>query len=127
MAQQKLLQHIEEMRERVSQTAAIEQSLVKDLRDALKELDQRLLQDVHKVAAEHQTRRGGILNELQALAGNIGMFLPAQGGVPAQQIPQQIDYGQQYAPTAGDWRQATTNLNYQDEFERHLNGKSQRH
>jgi cell division septum initiation protein DivIVA len=124
MTQQKLLQHINEMRERLSQTASTEQSLVKDLADGLKNLDQQLLQDVRKVAAEHQTRRAVILNELEALASSVGMFQPPREALSPQQIPQQTDYGHQYAATAGDWRQATKNVSFQDEFERHLNGRT---
>jgi len=94
MTQQKLLQHINEMRERLSQTASNEQSLVKDLADGLKSLDQQLLQDVRKVAAEHQTRRGVILlNELHALASSVGMFQPPREALSPQQVPQQIDLG----------------------------------
>jgi hypothetical protein len=132
MTQQKLLQHVDEMRERLRQTAATEQSLVRDLGNALNALDQKLLQDVRQVAAEHQTRRGMILDELEALAGSMGMFLPAREAVTTQQMPQQIDFGQQYdgeqyAPSAGDWRLATKNLSFEDEFERHLNERNQPH
>jgi hypothetical protein len=132
MTQQKLLQHIDEMRELLSQTATTEQSLVKNLGDALNNLDQQLLRNVRKVGAEHQARRGVILNELQGLAASVGMFLPPQEAVSPQQIPQQVDYGHQYdghqyVPAPGDWRQAATNVNIQDELEFHLNGKSPRH
>ena len=37
-------------------------------------------------------------------------------------LPQPID-GYPSAPAGGDWRQATTNVSYHDELERHLNGK----
>ncbi len=117
----KLIQHVDEMRERLRQTAITEQSLVRDLADSLKVLDQQLLQDVRNVSAEHQNRRGTILNELHALAGSIGTFRSTQAAAAIpQQIPQQIDYGHQYGP--GDWRQATQNLSRQEELEFHLNG-----
>ena len=116
----KLVQHIDEMRARLNQTAHTERSLVELLGDALNRLDQDMLQNIRNIAAGHEARRGAILNELQALAGSIGMFLPPQETV-AQ--PQSID-GYPSAPAGGDWRQATTNLSYHDELERHLNGNN---
>jgi hypothetical protein len=73
----KLIQHIDEMRSRLAQTANTERSLVEELGDQLNRLDQELLQNIQNVAAGHETRRGAIFNELQALAGSIGKFLPA--------------------------------------------------
>jgi hypothetical protein len=114
----KLRQHVEEMRTSVTQTASNEQSLVKSLGDALNHVDQQLLRDIRKVAAEHEARRAVIFNELQALACNIGVFQPAPSDVAA--IPHHAE-GHPYFPAVGDWRQATRNLSYQDEFEAHLN------
>ncbi len=109
----------------------------------LKILDQELLQNVRQVAIDHQARRGTILNALEDLADSIGMFQPQHGSAlpnpavvsqpavlpqpvakprPAAAIPEQIDYGHQYAPTAGDWRQATKNLSLADDLEVLLNG-----
>jgi hypothetical protein len=59
-----------------------------------------------------------IFNELQALACSIGMFQPSPDMAA---IPQQN--GQPHLAAVGDWRQATANVNYQDEFEYHSNGK----
>ena len=121
--------HIEEMRTRLSQMADTERSQVQNLSDALNHIDQQLLQEIRRVGTEHQDRRGGILNELQALARTMGQFLPTREPVePAAQ--RQIDYGHQYTPppTSGDWRQATRNVdgefeNIQDELTFHLTGK----
>lgn len=115
----KLRQHVEEMRTNVTQTASNEQSLVKSLGDALNHVDQQLLRDIRKVAAEHEARRAVIFNELQALACNIGVFQP-QPGPDVAAIPHHAE-GHPYFPAVGDWRQATRNLTYQDEFEAHLN------
>ena len=120
-----LIPHIEEVRTRLSQTANTERSLVEQLSDALKRFDQDTLQSIRNVASEHEARRSGIFNELQALAGRIGTFLPARETVEPVAISQ--ENAQPHAPTAGDWRQATMNLNYQDEFEHHLNGHSPQH
>jgi hypothetical protein len=117
----KLVQHIDEMRARLSQTAHSERSLVESLGDALNRLDQDILQSIRNIATGHEARRGAILNELQALACSIGMFLPPHEVVV---LPQPID-GYASGPAGGDWRQATMNLSYHDELERHLNGNSQ--
>ena len=118
----KLLQHINDMRASVNHTATGEQSLVKGLGDALSYVDQQLLRDIRKVATEHEARRAVIFNELQALACSIGVFQPPEevGAIPQQN-------GNPYFPAVGDWRQATMNLNYQDEFEQHLNGNGPQH
>jgi hypothetical protein len=130
----KLPQHIEEMRERLSQTATGEHALVKDLSESLNALDQQLLQAVRQVAADHQMRRGTILNELQALADSIGMFrqdgvqrVAATEHVPP---PEQIDFAHRPAPAAGDWRRATQNLSVQDdlaELELYMTGRNPKH
>jgi cell division septum initiation protein DivIVA len=73
-----LTSHIEQLRQRLAQTADTERSLVQGLSDALKRFDQEILQNVRTVAAEHEARRTGILNELHALAASIGTFLPAR-------------------------------------------------
>ena len=76
----KLLQHIEEMRVRLSEIAGDEQTLVQALGDALSRLDQQLLHDVRSIATEHEIRREEILGELQGLAIGIGMFQPPARG-----------------------------------------------
>jgi hypothetical protein len=110
----KLIQHIDEMRARLAQTARNERSLVESLGDQLNRLDQEILQGVRNVAAEHEARRTGILNELQALAASIGRFLPARDPVESVTISQD---GHPQATAVGDWRQATKNLSYHDELE----------
>jgi hypothetical protein len=64
----KLLQHIEEMRVRLSEIAGDEQALVQALGDAFKRLDQQLLRNVRTTAADHELRREEVLSELQDLA-----------------------------------------------------------
>ena len=118
MVVSKLRQHVEDMRTSVTQTASNEQSLVKSLGDALNHVDQQLLRDIRKVAAEHEARRAVIFNELQALACNIGVFQPAP---EVTTLPAHTEGHHPYFPAVGDWRQATRNLTYQDEFEAHLN------
>jgi hypothetical protein len=110
-----LTPHIDEMRTKLAQTADAERSLVQSLSDALKRFDQDTLQNIRTVAAEHEARRTGILNELQALAASIGTFQPARAPVEPVAISQ--DNGHPHAPAVGDWRQATKNLSYHDELE----------
>jgi len=125
----KLIAHIDDMRARLAETARTERSLVHDLGDALNRLDQDVLVGIRNVAAEHEARRGAILNELQALADTIGTFLPPHQEVETVAIAQ--PHGASYAPAAGDWRQATKNVTYHDELELQLssllNGKSSQH
>lgn len=136
-----LTPHIEEMRTKLADTADAERALVQSLSDALKRMDQDTLQGVRTMAAEHKARRADILDELQALAASIGTFPGQQQNVlpyPALEsrpvapkpvaephpaaIPDQMDYGYQYSPPVGDWRQATKNVNLQDDLEALLNG-----
>jgi hypothetical protein len=72
----KLAPHIEQARLTLSQTAEQERTLVQALSLELKRFDQQTLQNIRTMAAEHETRRAGILEELQALANRIGAFLP---------------------------------------------------
>lgn len=120
----KLLQHIDEMRQRLSEIASNEKVLIKALGDALNRLDQQLLRDVRSITNEHEARREEILGELQTLAAGIGMFrapLPAPD-VAQEQLPRYMPQEPvpQQALAAGDWREATRNI--EDDIEFHLNG-----
>jgi hypothetical protein len=128
----KLLQHIEEMRLRLSEIASDEQTLVQALGDALDRLDQQLLRDVRSVAADHELRREEILGELQGLAGGIGMFrTPLAGPPPAEELPhhRRTNGFQQRIVAPGDWRQATTNIENDVDFHAngHVNGRMPPH
>ena len=70
----KMLQVVEELRDRLGSIADQEQQLIASLRDALHRVDQKLLQDVRNIGAEHEGRRSVILNELQGLASRLGAF-----------------------------------------------------
>jgi hypothetical protein len=114
------------MRERLSEVSGNELALVKALGDALSRFDDKLLQDVRRVTADHEARRGAILHELQALASSIGAFPALPEPAPAlHELEHEL---QPYAPangaetpyTGGDWRQAASNI--QDELGLHLNG-----
>ncbi len=135
----KLAPHIEQARTTLSQTADAERSLVQNLSDELKRFDHQTLHGIRTVAAEHEARRTGILNELQTLADSIGMFQPQHENAlpkpvaipqsvvkaqPAAGIPEQLDYGYQYSPPA--WRQATKNPSLEDDLEAFLNGMNGR-
>ena len=95
--------HIEQMRHQLAQTTETERALVQSLSDALKRMDQDTLRNVRNMAAEHEARRAGILNELQALAASIGTF--QLGREPAEPVTQ---------------RHAQPPLRYHDELEANL-------
>lgn len=112
----KMVQLVEELRERLNTIADGEQKLVSSLREALNRFDQKLLQDVRSISAEHESRRGAILNELQGLASRMGAFPPpardvrlgannAEGSPPS--LPPQ---GRLRAVEGGAWREATDKL-----------------
>jgi hypothetical protein len=111
----KMVQLVEELRERLNTIADGEQKLVSSLREALNRFDQKLLQDVRSITAEHESRRGAILNELQGLASRMGAFPPprdarlgvnnAEGSPPS--LPPN---GRLRAVEGGAWREATDKL-----------------
>ena len=90
-----------------SQTANRERSLIQELRDALKRFDQDMLRNVRNVAFEHEARRAGILNELQALAASIGAFLPARERVEPVAISQENGHPPPPLSATGAKRQRT--------------------
>lgn len=107
-----LLQQLEEMHMRIAETSTHEEALVKALGDALTRLDEQLLADVQNIASEHEVRRTAILGELQGLASSIGMFQVSRPAVTARPDIEGQPAG--YIPSAGDWREAMSNI--QDEF-----------
>ena len=108
-----LTPHIEQLRQRLAQTADAERSLVQSLSDALNRFDQETLQNVRNIAAEHEARRSGILNELHALAASIGTFLPAREASETAVIEQHNEAS--YARANGHERPS-----YHDEIEQNL-------
>ena len=112
----KLRQHMDEMGAILTHTTKHEQSLVKALGEALRQVDDQLVQDIRSLNTQHQARRAEIFLELQALACSIGLFPTAQE-IP--HIPAANDAHGQYIPV-GDWRQAAQNISFQDELELHL-------
>jgi hypothetical protein len=70
----KLAPHVEQARTTLAQTAEHERALVQALSAEMQRFDQTILQGIRALAAEHETRRAGILGELQALAMSIGSF-----------------------------------------------------
>ena len=85
----KMLQVVEELRDRLGSIADQEQQLIASLRDALNRFDQKLLQDVRNIAAEHEGRRSVILNELQGLASRLGVF-PAASPTRSSQVNSEV-------------------------------------
>jgi len=129
-----MIQLIEEMGARLGQVADAENELVRALAQTLSRVDQRILQDVRKIATEHESRRGAILHELQGLAARIGAFpiapQPTSSVEYAEPVPRPITAANGVpeanpVPTAngvgganghpgpfsrGDWRLAASNI-----------------
>jgi hypothetical protein len=69
---------VNQMRARVNELAQVEGRMVSDLSSALRHLDELLLHEVRSIAAEHESRRANVLNELQLLATQLnGAYPPA--------------------------------------------------
>ena len=106
-------EHIETLRARVSETSDREQSLMRDLAQAISLAEESLLRHVREIAAEHGARRERVLNELRDLALRMGA-LPAshQPAYPAQEIPPPLDLTNVAdvgsSPAIGDWRRAAS-------------------
>jgi hypothetical protein len=109
----RLIEHIEKVRMRLTEISASELHLVRALGDALSRVDEKLLRDVRAVTAEHEARRGEILNELQVLATRVGSFPAPQepfAAIDAQAESNDDANGYHTAISAGDWRQAAKNI-----------------
>ncbi len=113
----RLIEHIEKVRMRLTEISVSELHLVRALGDALSRVDEKLLRDVRAVTAEHEARRGEILNELQVLATRVGTF-PAPHepyaaigteGIGTEGV-QEGTNGYHAAIGVGDWRQAAKNI-----------------
>ncbi len=102
-----LTTHVDQMRTKLADTADAERALVQRLNDELKSFDQQTLQGVRTIAAEHEARRAGILDELHALAASIGTFAPARE--PPQPLSQRNGAARAFASGT-----------YHDELERSL-------
>jgi hypothetical protein len=121
----RLSPHIDQMRTSLTQATHNERTLVQALSDELKRFDQETLKGIRTVAAEHEARRLGIFNELQALASSIGEFRPPHEAISPTRVvapetiaaPEQIHFEPQtLSPAPGDWRQAITNLDIKDDL-----------
>jgi hypothetical protein len=126
-----LVQQIEEMRFQVNELANGERKLFSVLDDDLTRTDYALVHDVRAVAAEHDRRRGLILQELQALAICIGT-LPRQRPpvttleeTPDDPFPLAQLYGEDQGPSGADWWQVAGNV--EDELDLQFAGRMRTH
>jgi hypothetical protein len=117
LSMSKMVQLVDEFRERLTTVADTESKLVAQLRDALHRYDQKLLQDVRSITAEHENRRGVILGELQGLAARMGAFPVARetraavsDAAPAEARPALPSNGRLRPVEGGAWREATDKL-----------------
>jgi hypothetical protein len=108
-----LIEQIEEMRVRMHEQSRNEQDLVGALGLALKRADEKLLEAVRNVAVEHETRREGIMMELQALAERMCTLPVSQGAAAMREdarLKLRTDRSDRPINRSGDWRRAMTNL-----------------
>jgi hypothetical protein len=108
-----LVEQIEEMRIRMHEESRGEQHLVHALGLALKRADEKLLEAVRSIAAEHESRREDIMQELQALATRMGALpaLQRRAALP-EDAPLKLRSDDASRPISRtrDWRQAMANL-----------------
>jgi hypothetical protein len=107
-----LVEQIEEMRIRMHEESRREQHLVHALGLALKRTDEKLLEAVRSVAAEHASRREGIMQELHALATRMGTLPASQrrAALPDAPLNLRSDEASRPISRTGDWRKAMANL-----------------
>lgn len=105
-----LVEQIEEMRIRMHEESRREQHLVHALGLALKRADEKLLDAVRSVAAEHKSRREDIMNELHALAARIGTLPVSQRRAALREDAPIKLRSDKSSRRKGDWRQAMANL-----------------
>ena len=116
----KMIQMIDEMRERLTEITDTERTLVQALGDTLTRVDQKLLQDVRNIAVQHEARRGAILNELRLLAARIGAYPeinePAiEYAAPVARPPNGLTDARSNGAERNDWRQDAGTI--QDELD----------
>jgi hypothetical protein len=106
----KMLDHVDDMRTRLTDVSNHEQTLLRALSDALTRVDQALLEDVRDIARAHEVRRGLILSELHDLASRIGAFPTSHA--PHEALTEDDAALPRYAPQPhpGDWREAINNI-----------------
>jgi hypothetical protein len=127
----KMFELVDELRDQLQTVGDTEQKLVASLREALNRYDQKLLQDVRSLAAEHEVRRGAILGELRGLASRMGAFPSLREpheclleSAPVRESPPALPLntaaasppnGKLRAVPGGAWREAAERL--QDELD----------
>lgn len=130
----KLHQEIEEMRRRLEENACHEQTLVQALNEALSATDEKLINQVRQVTAQHEVRRTAILNEIQLLAARLCTF-PVGRVEPMSAIGDEVvrelevahsgDQANRKTHAPGDWRMAARNI--ADDIEYYLKSPGASH
>lgn len=119
-----LVQEIETLRGQMHEIAAHEEALLRSLAESLHEAEQRLLQHVRDIATQHGERRVQLLDELRALASDMGSFPAAspQAGLDLDfdvAQPRVAFQGALELPGlgGGSWRDATRMISEDDGLE----------
>lgn len=104
-----------EMHRRLAESTQEEQALIRALDAALNHVDDKLLQEIRQVTAQHEARRAVIMTELQQLAGRL-CAIPVSASEPLTAIESDARpapanghaNGITHAP--GNWRIAAQNI-----------------
>ena len=108
-----LVEQIEKMRIRMHEESRRDQHLVHALGLAQKRADEKLLEAVRSVVAEHESRREGIMQELHALAARMGTLpVPQRRAALREDAPLNLrsHEASRLISRTGDWRKAMANL-----------------
>lgn len=120
--------NIEELLNRLTEDSRNDLNLVRTLADAIRRVDDQLLQEVRAVSVQHEARREAILEELHNLATRL-CSMPAKPLPPSSRpaieyqkrpaevhnaTPPELPFADTYG---GDWRQAAQNIPDDADFE----------
>lgn len=112
-----LAEEIEMLRGQMQDMTAREEAMLAGLANTLQNAEQRLLAQVREIADRHTSRRFELIEELRALAGNLGVAtqareidpdMPSQGGT----VPSTVTYDASVLALpltggGGSWRDAS--------------------
>lgn len=129
--------NVEELLNRLTEDSRNDLNLVRTLADAIRRVDDQLLQEVRAVTVQHEARREAILEELHTLATRLCTMpakpLPpsARPAIEYQKRPTDINSAPPELPLAdtygGDWRQAAQNIPNDADFEFDIPPPAPRH
>lgn len=115
-------EEIETLRDQMRQVALREEALLRSLAESINAVEDKLLQHVREIAAEHGTRRTQLLDELRGLSERIGTF-PGNAPQLAGALPNasfNFVTPEPFSQVGGDWRHATRAIESDEGFDEML-------